>query len=281
MFFAATLFIMAFCSNTINAQNIDNTNKTLAKEIGINEIESNRIFVTMYATFKNEERCKVAMETIVNDAHAAYGVNSHFWFISDDGKTLFVLEQYEDKKALRKAVRRFTSARMSFFRSIKDYKVSIYGDPSPGSKFMFSAFRPPYMNYYGGYSKLIAENQEAGIKSFERDRILVATNAKFKDEEKCKVAMEELVKKTYAESGTKTHYYFISKDGKSLFLLEQYEDEKAFEEHLITNSSSRARLFESIEVDDLTVYGTESDKVKEFFDTFNPTYMSYYGGYSK
>ena len=40
--------------------------------------ENNKIFVRLNATFKNEEQCSVAMETIVNDAHAAFGVNSHF-----------------------------------------------------------------------------------------------------------------------------------------------------------------------------------------------------------
>ena len=61
-------------------------------------MEKNKIFVTLNGTFKDEEKCSVAMETIVKDAHAAYGVNSHFWFRSKDGKSLFVLEQYEDKR---------------------------------------------------------------------------------------------------------------------------------------------------------------------------------------
>lgn len=95
---------------SLKAQNADNTNEVMMHEVGISDIERNRIFVTMNATFKDEEKCRVAMETIVKDAHAAYGVNSHFWFRSEDGKSLFVLEQYENKKALRKAVRRFTSA---------------------------------------------------------------------------------------------------------------------------------------------------------------------------
>ena len=247
----------------------------------ISDVEKNRIFVTMNATFKDEEKCKVAMETIVKDAHAAYGVNSHFWFRSKDGKSLFVLEQYEDKKALRKAIRRFTSARMAFFKSIKVIDVSVYGSVSTSSKLMFAALRPQYMDYYGGYSKIVAKAKEAGIKNFERNRILVATNASFKDEEKCKVAMGTLVEDAYAESGTNTHFWCRSKDGKSLFVLEQYADEKALIEYLMANTSSRAAFYESIEVDDVTVYGTVPDKVKEMFTPLNPTYMNYYGGYSK
>jgi hypothetical protein len=68
------------------------------------------------------------METIVNDAHAAFGVNSHFWFQSNDGKSLFVLEQYENKKALSQAIRRFTLARVSFFQSITDINIALYGN---------------------------------------------------------------------------------------------------------------------------------------------------------
>lgn len=244
-------------------------------------MENNRIFVTMNAIFKDEEKCSVAMETIVKDAHAAYGVNSHFWFRSKDGKSLFVLEQYEDKEALRKAIRRFTSARISFFRSIRVIDVTVYGSISESSKLMFAALKPLYRDYYGGYSKTVAKAKEAGIKNFERNRILVATNASFKDEKKCKLAMEELVEDAYAESGTKTHYWCRSKDGKTVFVLEQYADEKSLIEHLMANPTSRAAFFESIEVGDVNIYGTESDKIKEIFAPFNPTYMNYYGGYSK
>ena len=68
------------------------------------------------------------METIVNDAHAAFGVNSHFWFQSNDGKSLFVLEQYENKKALSQEIRRFTLARVSFCQSITDINIALYGN---------------------------------------------------------------------------------------------------------------------------------------------------------
>ncbi|WP_152537485.1 putative quinol monooxygenase [Aquimarina pacifica] len=261
---------------------MSNTNETKAQEVGISDVEKNRIFVTMNATFKDEERCRVAMETIVNDAYAAYGVNSHFWFRSKDGKSLFVFEQYEDKKALRKAIRRFTSARISFFRSIKVIDVTVYGSISTSSKLMFAIMKPKYMDYYGGYSKNVAKTKEAGIKDFERNRIFITTNASFKDEEKCKVAMKGLVEDTYAESGINSHFWCRSKkDGKSLFVLEQYADEKALIEHLIENPSSRADFFESIDVGDVNIYGTESDTIKEMFDSLNPMYMNYYGGYSK
>lgn len=266
---------------SLKAQNADNTNEVMMHEVGISDIERNRIFVTMNATFKDEEKCRVAMETIVKDAHAAYGVNSHFWFRSEDGKSLFVLEQYENKKALRKAVRRFTSARMSFFKSIKDYNISIYGNPSFSSKIMFALFRPPYFKYYSGYSKIIDNNQETGIKDFERKRILVATNARFKDEEKSKIAIKKLVEDTYAESGIKTQHFFKSKDGKSLFILEQYADEEALIEYLEKNPTLRANFYNSIEVNDVTVYGTQSDSTKEIFNSLNTSYMNYYGGYSK
>ena len=244
-------------------------------------MESNRIFVSMNATFKDEEKCRVAMERIVEDAHAAYGVHSHFWCRSNDGKSLFVLEQYADRKALIKAIRRFTSARIAFFRSIKVVDVAVYGNVSIGIKWMFAPLRPHYMNYYGGYSKIVAKTKEAGIKDFERNRIFVALNASFNDEEKCKVAMERIVEDANAAYGVNSHFWCRSKDGKTLFVLEQYVDEKALKEHVLVNQPSRAAFFESIEVVDVTVYGAVSDKIKEMFAPRNPIYMNYYGGYSK
>lgn len=244
-------------------------------------MEKDKIFVTLNANFKDEEKCRVAMETIVNDAHAAYGVNSHFWFRSQDGKSLFVLEQYQENKALNQAIKRFTSARISFFKSIEDINISVYGSISKVNKLMFAALRPKYMEYYGGYSKDVAETTEEGIKNFERGRILVALNAKIKDGAKCKTAMEGIVQDAYAESGTNSHFWSQGKDGESLHVLEQYADEKALLEHVMANPPSRADFFESIEAGDVTVYGNVSDKVKEMFASLNPTYMNYYGGYSK
>lgn len=278
---AASLFMMTSGSSSLKAQNMNETSISTEQEVGMKEVEKNRIFVTMHATFKDEEQCRVAMETIVSDAHAAYGVNSHFWFRSEDGKSLFVFEQYEDKKALRKAIRRFTSARMSFFRSIKVEEVAVYGGISASSKLMFSLLRPKYMEYYGGYSKNVAITQEAGIKDFERNRIYVVTNATIRDEEKCKVAVEELIEEAYAKSGTNSQFLCKSKDGEALFVLEQYADEKSLIDHLMANPTSRTAFFESIEVGDVTVYGNVSDKVKVMFASHNPIYMNYYGGYSK
>lgn len=244
-------------------------------------MESSTIFVTMNAVFKDEETCRVAMKTIVEDAHAAYGVNAHFWHKSQDGKSLFVVEQYADERALRKAVMRFTSARIAFFRSIAVTNVSVYGNVSSVIKMMFAPLSPLYMNYYGGFSKEVVISKEAGIKTDERDRIYVALNASFKDEEKCRTAMENIVEEAHAEQGTKTHFWCRSKDGKSLFVLEQYADEKALLEHVAANPPSRADFIASIATSDVTVYGKVSGKTNEMFARLNPNYMDYFGGYSK
>lgn len=278
---AAFLITMASCSSSKEVQKMSNTNETEALEVGMSEIEQKKVFITMNATFTDEEKCRIAMETIVNDAHAAYGVNSHFWFRSEDEKSLFVLEQYQDKKAVRKALRRFTSARLSFFRSIDVMDVSIHGSISSTSKLMFAALSPQYMEYYGGYSKDIPEAQQVGISDIERNRIVVVMNATFKDEAQCKIAMEGIVEGAYAESGTKTHYWCTSEDGKMLTVFEQYANEEALIEHVMANPPSRAAFFESIEVVDVKVYATVSDQIKEMFAPLNPTYMNYYGGYSK
>lgn len=260
---------------------MQSANETKAQEVGIPEVEQNKIFVTMNATFKDQEKCRIAMETIVKDAHAAYGVNSHFWFQSKDGKSLFVLEQYEDKKALSKAIMRFTSARISFFSAINVVGVSVYGSIAGSSKLMFAALSPHYTDYFGGFSKEVAATEVAGIKDFERNRILVATTARIIEEGKCKETSEALVKAAYAEQGTYTHFYGRTKDGKSLFVLEQYADEEALIVHAKANQSLWAALFESIEIDNVKVYGTESVLIKERNPSLTPTYMSYFGGYSK
>lgn len=244
-------------------------------------MEANRIFVTLSAAFTDEERCRVAMEKIVSDAHAAYGVNSHFWFRSEDGKSLYVLEQYEDKMALRKAIMRFTSARFSFFRSIAGSHISIYGSVATSSKLMFAAMRPQYMEYFGGFAKGVDETKEAGIKDFERSRILVVTSARVKDEGKCRAAMQEITADAHAESGTKSHYWCRGGGGQDLHVLEQYADEGALVDHLNGGLPAQAAFLDSVDVVDATVYGNVSGEVEELFASLDPTFMGYYGGYSK
>lgn len=244
-------------------------------------MEKDKIFVTLHATFKDEEKCRVAMERIVTDAHAAYGVNSHFWFRSTDGTSLFVLEQYQDNKAVSQAIRRFTTARISFFRSIEEISISIYGNMSKGNRLLFTFLRPQYMNYYGGYSKDVATVTEAGIKDDERNRILVSLNAVIQDEEKCKASMDGVLSDAYARPGTKTHFWCRNDDNTSLFVLEQYANEQALLEHLAANPPARATFFKSITPTDVTMYGDISDTTKEMFAALDPKYMNYYGGYSK
>jgi len=109
----------------------------------------------------------------------------------------------------------------------------------------------------------------------------VALNASFNDEEKCREAMKGITESAFAESGTKTHFWCRSKDGKTLYVLEQYEDEQALIQHVAAEPPSRAAFFESIEVMNVFVYGRVSDQIKEMFAPLNPMYMNYYGGYSK
>lgn len=244
-------------------------------------LERQRVFVTMHATFKDEEKCRVAMETIVSDAHAAYGVHSHFWFRSDDGRSLFVVEQYADERALRMAVRRFTSARVSFFRSIKVDEVAIYGDVSFIIKMLFAALRPKYMSYHDGYSKHIAKVSEPGIKGFERKRVFVATNATFTATQSDREAVGQSVTDSYAEPGISSQFWTASRDGDALFALEQFADDKALTDLLTADPTCLAAFLKAIDVGDVTVYGVESEEAKAMLAPLGPIYMNYYGGYSK
>ena len=245
------------------------------------DLERNRVFVTMNATFKDEAKCRAAMETIVNDAHAAYGVTSHFWCRSEDGTSLFVVEQYADQSALRQAIRRFTFARLAFFRSIKVAEVAVHGDVSFAIKVSFSLLRPKYMNYFGGYSKSVAPATEAGIKDVERDRIFIASQATGGDEPKTRASMESLVMHSYAQSGISTHFWTRSKNRKTLSVLHQYLDEQALTDHLLSCATPTDAFPEVAGVRDVTIYGVQSDEVKQMLAPLNATYMDYYGGYSK
>ncbi len=260
---------------------MDNANVPTPMDGGITDRERQRVFVTMNATFKDEAKCRRAMETIVNDAHAAYGVASHFWFQSQDGLSLFVVEQYADEAALRQAVRRFTTARISFFRSIKVVDVSVHGDVSLVIKAMFALLRPTYAKYYAGFSKSVPESDGSGIKDVERNRVFVASHGALLDASGSDAATTRLPAAAHDEPGTSSHFWTQARTGNDLFVLEQYQDETALLNHLRSNADLRAAALSRVDVREVTIYGADPAVVSEFYDARNPTYMNYFGGYSK
>ena len=89
----------------------------------------------------------------MNDAHTAFGVNSHFWCKGNDGKSLMILEQYEDEKALIELAITDEYADSDFTVSTRITDVMIYRAVSEQTKEQFAAHRPKLMNYFGGYPK--------------------------------------------------------------------------------------------------------------------------------
>ncbi len=115
----------------------------------------------------------------------------------------------------------------------------------------------------------------------ETNRIILAMNAKIKDQVKCKKAMDEIVADAYAEETTKSHWWCVGEDSESLFVLEQYEDAAAAIAHVKANPPARADFFDAIEVVSVIVYCDLTPELKQMFEPLNPIYMSYYGGFSK
>ncbi len=115
----------------------------------------------------------------------------------------------------------------------------------------------------------------------ESNRIILAMNAKIKDEMKCKIAMQAIVEAAHKEATTKSHWWCVGEDGESLFVLEQYDDAAAAVVHIKANPPARADFFEAIEVVNVIVYCDLTAELKEMFKPLNPIYMSYYGGFSK
>ena len=137
------------------------------------------------------------------------------------------------------------------------------------------------MNYYGGFSRGGAKTEETGIKSHERKRIIIATSAEIRDEEKCIAAMENIVKNTHSKSATKSHFWCKGNDGKSLRILEQYEDEKALIERAIPDEYTESDFTASTRITDVMIYRAVSEQTKEQFAAHRPKLMNYFGGYPK
>lgn len=111
--------------------------------------------------------------------------------------------------------------------------------------------------------------------------IIWTLEGKITNKEQYKVAMETLTSKSFAEEGTKSHWWTVAEDGESFHVMEQYADADAAMTHLATWMEFGHLFTEATEISKFIVYSPLRDDLKEAVAGLNPIYMDFYGGFSK
>lgn len=97
-----------------------------------------------------------------------------------------------------------------------------------------------------------------------------------------KALMNEMVESTSGEPGALSYEWFISDDGKAVYIYERYADSSATLIHLGNfGEKFAARFLGAVDPTRLTVYGSPNDAVKAGLTAFGPSYLAPFGGFAR
>ncbi|HVC87816.1 MAG TPA: antibiotic biosynthesis monooxygenase [Gaiellaceae bacterium] len=100
--------------------------------------------------------------------------------------------------------------------------------------------------------------------------------------ENFRALMDEMVDSTRAEPGALGYEWFVSDDGAAVHIYERYLDSDAVMVHLGTFGEKFAgRFLSAVDPSRFTVFGNASDAVSEALAGFGPTYMGFFGGFTR
>jgi quinol monooxygenase YgiN len=92
--------------------------------------------------------------------------------------------------------------------------------------------------------------------------------------------MAEMVEATTAEEGATGYQWFLSADGTTCHIYEQYVDSAAVMVHLGNfGAKFMERFLGCLEVTALFVYGEPSDEARAALDGFGAQYLGTFGGF--
>ena len=93
---------------------------------------------------------------------------------------------------------------------------------------------------------------------------------------------EEMVDATRGETGALIYEWFISEDGRSIWVYERYADSAAAIAHLRTFAHQFGDRFSRIVTRKrFTVLGSPSDELRSILDGFGAKYLARFAGFSR
>jgi len=93
--------------------------------------------------------------------------------------------------------------------------------------------------------------------------------------------MEDLVASTRAERGTLVYEWYISEDGRTVQILERFEDTAAYITHGDGFTHFAERFLATVDLRSFTVLGDPDEGARIRLDGLGPTYMAGLGGFRR
>jgi quinol monooxygenase YgiN len=99
--------------------------------------------------------------------------------------------------------------------------------------------------------------------------------------ETVRALMDEMIVSTRGEAGVVIYEWFVSDDGSVVAISERYADSATTVGHLAGFGENFAQRFlAAMTPTRLTVFGAPSDEARQALSGFNPTYLTFFGGFT-
>lgn len=93
--------------------------------------------------------------------------------------------------------------------------------------------------------------------------------------------MEDLVASTREEPGTLVYEWYLSEDGRTVQILERFEDTAAYLTHGDGFAPFAERFLATVDIRSFTVFGDPDEGARERLAGLSPTYMAGLGGFRR
>ena len=96
-----------------------------------------------------------------------------------------------------------------------------------------------------------------------------------------RAVMADLVASTRSEAGTLVYEWYISEDGRTVQILERFEDTAAYLTHGDGFAPFAERFLATVDIRGFTVFGDPDDEARERLSGLGPNYMAGLGGFRR
>jgi quinol monooxygenase YgiN len=100
---------------------------------------------------KSDELEAIMNELVSNVSENEAGTSIYDWTISDDKKTVHVLERYANSDAVMTHLAGFGKVADRFMGAVTPTRFVIYGNPNDTVREALAGFGPTYFSHYGGF----------------------------------------------------------------------------------------------------------------------------------
>lgn len=235
---------------------------------------TNKIIWLINGKIKDFEGFSGVVSDVVEMARGEHATKTYWWSASSDKVKFCDLDLYDNEQAALQHIAHWSPHSVEFSKYAINERLVVLSDVPNTIKDAFSAMKPHYMGYYGGFVKDKPKNTD------QLGEVIWSFEGRITDKVKFKEACDSLTPITKAENGCITYLWCCDEEDHFL-ILERYLDSNAAITHMENAAEGGKLFFDSTEVTAFTIYSDISPKLADVVKKLNPEKYEYFAGFSR